>query len=137
MTNMIRREAIATLASTGALASMLGRPNDVSASPEPSNSTAALVEGTLSAIHRVGRQLHGFIETGIHQGHVLCSLVRQDERNPVVQSVFAEPVRHEGKDGVAVTVSFFTEPVGDLTFSLLHVPRGNDNSVNRKVAAVR
>ncbi|WP_166820789.1 hypothetical protein [Thalassoroseus pseudoceratinae] len=136
MTEIIRREAIATLAGTGALASLLGRPHTAGASTSERNSTVALVEGTLSTTHRKGRQLQGFIETGIRHGHVLCSLVRQDERNPAVQSVFAEPTQHEGRHGVAVKVSFFTEPVGELTVSLLHVQPSNETQVARKVAAI-
>lgn len=39
----------------------------------------------------------------------------------MIMSAFAAPQRQHHKLGVEVTIYFFAEPCGDVTFSLLHV----------------
>ncbi len=79
--------------------------------------------------------MSGFLETGIENGHVQCTLVRQDGRNPAVQLVFAAPVPRDGLLGVEVTVSFFAEPVSDITFALLHVSESGLRSPERSMSS--
>jgi hypothetical protein len=134
MGQIIRRDAMTLLAGTGAGAT-LGLSGDRALTPEHRSTKigteAAMVQGTLTPAHRQGRKLTGFVETGIPGGQVLCSLVDQDHGNPAVQSVFAAPAQQNGRFGAKVTVSFFTEPLGHVTFSLLHVQSAkNAISVN-------
>ena len=137
MSRLIRREALTLFAGTsvGALLGIAGEFSHASGFPSQNSPGAAMLQGTLTSEHIDGRRMIGFLETGIENGHTLCTLVRQDDRNPAVQSVFAAPARRAGLLGIEVTVSFFTEPVGDITFSLLHVSAAAVSSANRNVPA--
>lgn len=132
MLKMIRREALTRLAGTGAGVILSLAGNKTWASPSSSKEKdggAILIQGTLNQTHMKGRSLIGFLETGISGGQTLCSLVRQDTRNPAVQSIFAMPIKQNNKFGIEVTITFFTEPVGDITFSLLHVKAPADTQI--------
>ncbi len=144
MTRIIRRDAICTLA--GAAATLLWGPQtghaalpSYSPGSGPSQQAAAqqqaaMVTGTLTAEHREGRRLSGFLETGVYGGQALCSLVQQDEQNPMIMSVFAAPSTLDHKAGVQVTICFFSEPVGDVQFSLLHIGGGQSTQTASKLA---
>jgi hypothetical protein len=97
--------------------------NDAKLKGGQTDATPATVvaQGTLTLDHAQGRKLVGFVQTGIAGGVALCSLANQHPGNPAVESVFATPDIHDGITGVRVTVSFYTEPVGELDFSLLHI----------------
>ena len=119
MSRIVRRDALMTIGG-GGLAALLSA--GATARGEPLGAGGALVQATLEITHREGRRLTGFIETGVTGGVALCSLVRQDPANPAVQSLFAEPAREGGRDGVRITVAFYSEPVGPISAALLHVP---------------
>ncbi len=135
MSGMIRREAISRLAGGGACA-MLGLAGSVPAATSEPGREAVVVQATLTPAHAQGRKLCGFLETGVEGGYVLCTLTRQDERNPAVQSVFASPARRGSRLGVEISISFFTEPRGEITFSLLHVPMEVGRPASRVVPLV-
>ncbi|HEV7280713.1 MAG TPA: hypothetical protein VGN57_10975 [Pirellulaceae bacterium] len=119
MSRIVRREALMTIGG-GGLAALLSA--GTTARGEALGAGGALVQATLELSHREGRRLTGFVETGVAGGIALSSLVRQDPANPAVQSVFAEPAREGGRDGVRITVAFYSEPVGSISTALLHVP---------------
>lgn len=71
MPKLIRRDALRTL--VGGSATALFGVNGAQASESPGCS-AALVQGTMTTEHAQGRQMCGFIQTGIRNGQTLCSL---------------------------------------------------------------
>ncbi len=129
MTKLIRREAMTRLvgSSAGALFGLTAIKASTSDRSElarhrEGETSVVVVQATLGLSHAEGREMIGFIETGVAGGYALCTLTDQDTRNPVVQSVFAMPMELNGSVGVKVRISFFTEPVGDIRFALLHLP---------------
>jgi len=125
MSGLMRRDVIKSLGGGAVLATLLGGGSS-GAAQSPGVTGGALVQGRLAPDGSGGRKLSGFLETGVANGVAVCSLVRQDPRNPEVLSVFATPGRREGRDGVKVTVSCFTPPVGEITVSVLPLPVGED-----------
>lgn len=126
MDKIIRRQALRSIGG-GGLAALLLTSNGTGVAEShrmhsAGETSGVLLQGTLTREHADSRQMSGFVETGIHGGIVLCSLVSQAADNPAVQSIFAAPAEHQGVAGARVTVAFFSQPVGELTFSLLHLP---------------
>lgn len=118
MPKLIRRDAIRTLVG-GTTTAFLGLGS--SAHADSHHPDSAIVQGTLTMENLHGRKMTGFLETGITNGHVLCTLVKQDPANPPVLSVFASPQQLAGMRGTEVTIVFFSEPTGDVTVNVLHV----------------
>ncbi|WP_164100839.1 hypothetical protein [Candidatus Laterigemmans baculatus] len=134
MEKMIRRHALRSIAGGGLAAALIGGSEATADSQLPRNSASGvLVSGTLTREHAAGRKMSGFIETGVREGITLCSLVKQDSKNPAIESIFAAPEQQSGRAGVRVTVAFFSDPVGDLTFSLLHMPAASESAPVRSV----
>lgn len=125
MTTLPRREAFRAAAALGAgsvaplLVSATAQATAVGQTPP-----MACLEATIAPSAGEGRRLTRFIETGQRGGSVLCTLTRQDPDNPAVISVSAASAINAGREGAEVTVHFFGEPRGALTFSLVHFGEG-------------
>jgi len=121
MSQLIRRDAICTMA--GGFAALLSgsQQADAKRSQNQNANPLAIVTGTLIPESTCERKVTGFIETGIAGGQPICSLVDQDPQNPMIMSVFAAPSQQQGRHGVEVTVCFFTKPTGHVTLNVLHV----------------
>lgn len=132
MTRINRRHALTTLGAGSVAAALLGT-SDAHAAGTSSPQGGVLVQAALTLEHKQGRKLSGFLETGIRDGLTLCSLVRQHPDNPAVEAVFASPERNGRADGVRVTVTLYSEPVGEVVFSLLHLSATEDASPRRVV----
>jgi len=128
MSNIIRRDALCTLA--GGVATMICGPSvakAAAASATPDNQVT-LATGTFTPSQADGRKLVGFLETGVEGGHAFCSLEQQSPENPMIMSVFAAPSQLGRKHGVKVTLCFFAEPRGEVTFNVLHVGQTGSRS---------
>ncbi|MEX1039763.1 MAG: hypothetical protein WDZ51_03980 [Pirellulaceae bacterium] len=128
MTTIARREALSTIFSASAGMLLGGRRNGEEQSSGP-DGEVALLRGTMNTSHCDGHRMTGFIETGVDGGLALCSLIDQDAENPAILSIFSEPCKRNGVLGAQITIVHFSDPVGEVAFSLLHIGGGMETSV--------